>query len=237
MCEFFAYGGTTPTRLADLLPWARGMEKWGICGFGWGVAWLDAEAKVVRGFRSGRSLREDVDDIRRFQNVTSTRFLVHLRRPSKLSTLGTADSQPFTREDGGFAFCHNGYFELADEQRGEYEGRLAGVADSEVGFRLLEDLLARGITAEPALPLVHQQLGGQANLGFLAADGTLLVYSALAFNPVWSCSAGTAQLATTSLSSLDESVFELVYGDKVSCTRLREGIVTVAGPVHSLSAA
>ena len=68
-------------------------------------------------------------------------MLVHLRRPSRLSTLDLPDTQPFDDPRGRFAFSHNG--DLRDyrgpRERYRAQGRIFGRADSEVGERWLED--------------------------------------------------------------------------------------------------
>jgi predicted glutamine amidotransferase len=136
--------------LGSLLPRALKLERFGIAGFGWGTAWVTQEERVEV-YRSERSLADDRVRARRLEAVESYRFLLHLRRPSRLSTIGMADTQPFLVPSGGFAFCHNGFFERGEELRPSFAGRLHGLADSEIGFRLLEDLLARRIPPARAM--------------------------------------------------------------------------------------
>ena len=52
--------------------------------------------------------------------------LVHLRRPSKLSTLGIADTQPFDDPAGRFSFSHNGDFREIRTWRRPVPGARAG---------------------------------------------------------------------------------------------------------------
>src|SRR5438874_9720992 len=112
MCELIAVAWDERERLGRIIPWALGLERIGIAGHGWGVAWLDAEG-AVRGYRRATSLADDEDGGAALADVRSERFLVHLRRPNRLSTVQLADTQPFvdSPEEGGpgtFAFCHNG---------------------------------------------------------------------------------------------------------------------------------
>ena len=67
--------------------------------------------------------------------------LVHLRRPSRLSTLTLPDTQPFDDPAGRFAFSHNGDLRDYKGLRATYRaaGRIHGRADTEVGARWLED--------------------------------------------------------------------------------------------------
>ena len=285
MCELLAVATPQPVPFTDVLPWAAEVERLGVGGFGWGVAWTGIDG--VRRYRTPVCLADDAAGRDRLAGVRSDRFLVHLRRPSRLSTLDLADSQPFldsADEDGAgtFAFCHNGYLErhaelrptfgtrlggradsevgfewfrdrlvdglepaeaLADVHRtfggtanlgfvdaGEgtfafchngtlkgdrtpYAGRLKGMADSEVGFCHLIDLLAEGEEPERALPRVHEDLGGKANFGYLGADGRLLVYEGNRPNPIWEFSLDGARVAATRLHSADESLFDLIFHD------------------------
>jgi Glutamine amidotransferase domain len=127
-----------------------------------------------------------VDGRERLAGVTSDRFLVHLRRPSRLSTVQLADTQPFVAEDGSFAFCHNGMLDRHEEHRQRLGSSLAGKADSEVGFRMTQEALAAGATPTEALADAYGQLGGRANLGYLGADGELAVFAVNATNRLWS---------------------------------------------------
>src|SRR5437667_2641382 len=105
MCEQFVASAEEPFQLADLWSFAERLEKYGIAGFGWGVAWLDSAGQL----HTHRELAAFRDDPRRADlGLTETRAaLVHLRRPSKLSTVTVADTQPFDDPAGRFAFSHN----------------------------------------------------------------------------------------------------------------------------------
>ena len=164
--------------------------------------------------------------------MTSDRFLVHLRRPSRLSTLDLADSQPFldsADEDGAgtFAFCHNGYLERHAELRPTFGTRLGGRADSEVGFEWFRDRLVDGLEPAEALADVHRTFGGTANLGFVDAGGRLLVYGGYPANPVWLFEYGGAAVAATALHSDDDSLFHLLFTDATERRRVGPEAVAV----------
>ncbi|HEX9313268.1 MAG TPA: class II glutamine amidotransferase [Actinomycetota bacterium] len=244
MCELLAVAWDRPEPFGRILPWARGLERVGIAGYGWGVAWLDGEpgaaAAAVRGYRHPTSLEEDPEGAGALSEVRSTRFLVHLRRPNRLSTVQLADSQPFVdaAEEGGpgtFAFCHNGLLERHAEIRPAYEHRLKGRADSEVGFVVLSDLMTEGASAEEALPEVHRRFGGKANFGFLSRDGALLAYGGNPQNAFWRFALDGAQVAATQVHSDDLSLFDLLF-DRAERPRQVLHRVDEVGPARESAA-
>src|SRR2546430_9494138 len=107
VCEVLAVAWEEPRPFDRVLPWASELERLGVAGFGWGVAWVEDDG-TVHGYRRPTSLRDDADGRDRLAGVTSSRFLVHLRRPSRLSTVQMADTQPFLARAGRSASCHNG---------------------------------------------------------------------------------------------------------------------------------
>jgi predicted glutamine amidotransferase len=225
MCEVLAVRWPAPTPFSALLHWARRLEQYGLGGFGWGVAWLEGDQ--VRNYRFPGALHDDAGAGQHLHGVRSTSYLLHLRRPSKLSTTQLADTQPFLHESGAFAFCHNGAFTNEPEFRAAYAGRLAGAADSEVGFRMLEDLLDEPVLPEEALVTVHDRLGGNANLGLLCRGGDrLLVMSAHRGNALWRFRVEDAEVAATALHSHDESLFDLVF-EQAEERRVVEGVAAV----------
>ena len=151
MCEHFIARAAEPFRLDELWPFAARLERFGIAGFGWGASWLAAD-RGIHAYRDVRSFREDPGQST-VGTVETTAVLVHLRRPSKLSTLTLPDTQPFLDPAGRFAFSHNG--DLADYRslRATYRaaGRIHGRADTEVGARWLEDAWRE---EEPVAPLL-----------------------------------------------------------------------------------
>jgi len=228
VCEVLAVAWERPERFDRVLPWASELERLGVAGFGWGVAWREGDGSV-HGHRRPTSLREDAEGRDRLAGVASDRFLVHLRRPSMLSTVQMADTQPFVAEDGGFAFCHNGMLERHEDHRERLGGSLSGMADSEIGFRMTEEALAAGADPTGALADVYWRLGGRANFGYLDAGGTLAVYAANATNHMWSFRVDGARVATTALHSDDRSVFGLLF-ERAEDPEPVEGPAVVAGP-------
>ena len=139
MCEQFVARAAEPFRLDELWPFAERLERFGIAGFGWGAAWLGADGASVPprcpSLPADDPAQDPIGADR--DNVA----LVHLRRPSRLSTIGIADTQPFDDPAGRYAFSHNGDFERHTDLRAGFraDGRIHGRADTEVGARWLED--------------------------------------------------------------------------------------------------
>lgn len=187
------------------------MERYGIAGHGWGAAWLSEDGRLERHRFTG-ALHEDPGS-ERVADVRSARVLIHLRRPTRLSTIQLEDTQPFLQEQGSFAFCHNGVYARHEEYRSRFAGRLAGQADSEIGFRLFEELLGQGGDPVDAVERTALELGGAANLAFLANDGTLVVRAGHPGNLIWRFSLEGMEVAATELHSRDSSLFDLVFPD------------------------
>ena len=209
MCEILAVCSREPRSFSAVMPWARKMAYYGLVNFGWGVAWLDRGR--VRRYRFEGRLSEDERAERALAGVSSTHYLVHFRRPNRLSTVQLADTQPFLSRDERFAFCHNGSFTREAEFRGRFEGRLEGKADSEVGFRMFEEYLGQGLSAQQALVQTHSQLNGNANLGYLGADGELVLFNSYPTNRFHRFWVDGAEVAATELHSPDDSLFRLIF--------------------------
>jgi glutamine phosphoribosylpyrophosphate amidotransferase len=210
MCEHYVARASEPFRLDELWSFTDRLERYGIAGFGWGAAWLTAEGRLAS-YRDLRAFRDDPG--REALGATETiAALVHLRRPSKLSTLGMADTQPFDDPAGRFSFSHNGDLRKIQTWRARYrrEGRIHGRADTEVGARWLED--AWPATPDPGrlLTTLHETFGGQANLSVLSADGSACAYAGNTENPVFSFRLGRIGIASTGIYSIDRSVFRFV---------------------------
>ena len=86
MCEILAVAGERRLKLGALLAWAGELERLGIAGFGWGVAWAEADGEV-HCHRNPSSLAGDVEGMLALRDTTAISALVHLRRPSRLSTV------------------------------------------------------------------------------------------------------------------------------------------------------
>ncbi len=218
MCEILLAVWSDPEPAPTVLDWAGRLERFGLGGFGWGIAWLEGGRIVAHRF-PGR-LDEDARGASQLSSVRSTRYLVHLRRPSQLSTIQLADTQPFVDAEAGLAFAHNGRFDRAEEMRGRFAGRLFGRADSEVGFQLFASLRAQGVSPRAALVATHRELEGSANLALLPATGTPLIYHGAPANQVWRFRLDGAEVATTGLHSSDEALFDLCFPDALGRRRL-----------------
>jgi glutamine phosphoribosylpyrophosphate amidotransferase len=208
VCEMLAAAWDAPRPYAALHELVCTLEIYGLGGFGWGVTWLSEAGKVEVERGLGRYV--DEAETRDLAELRSARFLVHLRRPNKLSTVQYADTQPFTR-DGEFAFCHNGYLDRAEALRPSYADRLAGGADSEVGWCFFQDRVDDGVAPVDALREVDETFGGKVNLGYLDRSGMLAVYSDNVANAMWQFTLAGADMVSTALHSDDDSVFQLVY--------------------------
>jgi hypothetical protein len=207
MCEQFVARAAEPFRLDELWPYAERLERFGIAGFGWGASWVDA-AGGLRTYRHTTAFRDDPDRDR-IGAVETTATLVHLRRPSRLSTLTMPDAQPFDDPAGRFAFSHNGDLRDYKPARTRYrrQGRIHGRADSEVGQRWLEDAWSDREPVAHLLAALHDGFGGEANLAVLARDGSPHHYAGNSENPVFTFRLGRIGLASTALYSVDRSLF------------------------------
>jgi glutamine phosphoribosylpyrophosphate amidotransferase len=210
MCELLAVRADEAFDLAALWGIAEGLERHGLAGYGWGVAWVRSDG-TLGAHRATTAFRDDPlrDEI---GHTETTAALVHLRRPSRFSWLGMADTQPFVDGAGRFAFAHNGELERHRDFRPRYRaaGRLQGRADSEVGQRWLEDSWMPGRPAAAALADLHATMGGLANLAILEPSGSLAVHAGNRENPVFTYRLGDLQVVSTGVYSLDRSVFRLV---------------------------
>lgn len=224
MCEQFIARAVEPFRLDALWPFTERLERFGIAGFGWGAAWVGSDGRLD----SYRDLRAFHDDPGRESvgAVETTVCLVHLRRPSKLSTLTLPDTQPFDDPGRRYAFSHNGDLRNYRTLRARFraEGRIHGRADTEVAARWLEDTW-RPDNPASLLTALHEQFGGQANLALLAADGTVSHYAGNTENPVFAFRLGQIGVASTGIYSLDRSLFRLAAPGATERRLIRVGSV------------
>ena len=214
MCEQYVAVATAPFRIGDLWPMTERLERYGLAGFGWGATWLGADG-AFHSHRDIGTFRED--PARERVGGESTRaLLVHLRRPSKFSTIGIPDTQPFDDPAGRYTFSHNGdlIHDGAFRRRYRDAGRLHGKADTEVAARWLEDEWADAAAAPHALRRLHDTFGGHANLAVLTRGGEAHHYAGNDENPVFTfevdASGTLVRLACTGMYSLDRSVFKFV---------------------------
>jgi predicted glutamine amidotransferase len=230
MCEILAVAWEEPQPLERALSWARDVERLGIARFGWGVAWISKDG-ALRAYRKPTSLAEDSEGSRLGMESTP-RALIHLRRPSLLSTVQLADTQPFLDRRERYAFAHNGFLKRHRDYRARYQDVLEGKADSEVGFWHFDSLLENQPPAR-ALPAVHEELGGTANLGYLSADGELDVYGGNRENRMWRFQYKGASVACTGLHSSDDSLFALLFREARDPEVIEGETATVGAPIAS----
>ena len=223
MCEHYVARADEPFRLDELWPFTERLERFGIAGFGWGAAWLSSEGRI-ESHRDTRAFGDDPER-ERIGAVETTAALVHLRRPSKLSTLGLADTQPFDDPAGRFSFSHNGDFRSVRMWRARFgaAGRIHGRADTEVGARWLEDAWDGRTAPSDLLARLHETFPGQANLAVITADGTLSAYAGNTENPVFTFRLGRIGLACTGIYSLDRSLFRFVATGATERRLIRTG--------------
>ena len=211
MCEHYVARAAKPFRLDELWPFTERLERYGIAGFGWGAAWLGADGRLDS-HRDVRAFRDDPDGAAHVGAQETTAALVHLRRPSRLSTLTLPDTQPFDDPDGRYSLSHNGDLRDHRSLRGTYrrQGRLHGRADTEVGARWLEDAWRPDRSPATLLTALHDRFGGEANLALLTADGVPFHYAGNGENPVFTFRLGRIGVASTGIYSLDRSLFRFV---------------------------
>ncbi len=223
MCEHFIARAAEPFRLDELWPFAERLERYGIAGFGWGAAWVGNDGLLG----SHRDLRAFRDDPGRdtVGPAETTAALIHLRRPSKLSTLTLADTQPFDDPAGRYAFSHNGDLRDYRSLRASYraQGRILGRADTEVGARWLEDSWQPGQVPSHVLPALHARFGGQANLAMLTVAGAPSHYAGNTENPVFAFRMGSIGVVSTGIYSLDRSLFRYVAAGATDRRLIRAG--------------
>jgi glutamine phosphoribosylpyrophosphate amidotransferase len=224
MCEHFVARAAEPFQLRELWPFADRLERFGLAGFGWGAAWI-ADDGAIRSHRDVRAFRDDHEGGMAVGLERTTAALVHLRRPSKMSTLALPDTQPFDDPGGRFSFSHNGDLREWRAARATYreQGRIHGRADTEVGARWLEDAWRPDEPVAGLLHDLHDRFGGQANLAVLTADGVPHHYAGNGENPVFSFRLGRIGIVSTGIYSLDRSVFRFVAPEATDRHLVRQG--------------
>jgi hypothetical protein len=228
MCEHFVARAAEPFRIDELWPFTERLERYGLAGFGWGAAWLGADGQL-HSHRTICAFRDDPAGVDRVGAQESTAVLVHLRRPSRLSTLDLPDAQPFDDPAGRFAFSHNGDFRDWRASRATYvaDGRINGRADTEVGARWLEDEWRDDRSPAGLLAALHDRFGGQANLAIVPRDGMPHQYAGNTENPVFAFRLGRIGIVSTGIYSLDRSLFRYVAPGATARRLVRTG-TTVA---------
>ena len=153
MCEHYVARAAEPFRLSELWAFTDRLERFGITGFGWGAAWVEPGGSIAS-YRDVQAFRDDPAGRERVGAVETRSVVVHLRRPSRLSTLGLADTQPFDDPAGRFSFSHNGDLRDTRTWRERYRaaGRIRGRADTEVGPAGSRISGTAGVTPAHSLP-------------------------------------------------------------------------------------
>ncbi len=209
MCEMLAISSPVAVPIADILEWSCLLDELGVAGFGWGLVWTDGE--TLHHYRSVDGIRKDSIASRALRGVTWTRGFVHLRRPSLMSTIGHVNAQPYVSQDRDWAFAHNGFLKQHRDFRAQYQDDLRGTSDSEVGFQYWLRRLSENPSLTGSLIETHQALGGNANFMALHRRGDLAVYAGNEENPVYTFEMNGIRIASTSLHSHDNFLFEAVF--------------------------
>ena len=115
MCEIVAVHWRSRRPFGELLPWAEKVEHYGLGSFGWGVAWLDGGRVGCHRF-PGR-MKEDPYVQAGLLEVRSTHFLVHFRRPNKLSTVQLADCLLTKRSTTAITFAFGRFTKMRRSER------------------------------------------------------------------------------------------------------------------------
>jgi glutamine phosphoribosylpyrophosphate amidotransferase len=211
MCEQYVARATHAFRIDSLWPFTERLERFGIAGFGWGATWLDGRGQL-HSHRDIGSFADDASGRAAVGAAETTAVLVHLRRPSKFSTIGPADTQPFDDPDGRYSLSHNGDLKHHESFRARYRkaGRLHGKADTEVAARWLEDEWTDRGSVPGVLEKLHGTFGGHANLAVLTRTGDAHHYAGNDENPLFEFDLGSVRIVSTGMYSLDRSVFKYV---------------------------
>jgi len=211
MCEQYVACADAPFRIDELWPFTERLERFGIAGFGWGATWLRPDG-VLRSHRDIGSFADDGAGQDAVGAERTTALLVHLRRPSKFSTIGPADTQPFDDPEGRYSLSHNGDLKHHESFRARYRkaGRLHGKADTEVAARWLEDAWQTADSVPTILGELHDTFGGHANLAVLTRSGEAYHYAGNDENPIFRFDLGPIRILSTGMYSLDRSVFKYV---------------------------
>jgi len=209
MCEILALKSDSTFYLAEVIPYAAVMEKYGIAGFGWGVAWL--AGGELKCFRSVGKIQEDVLAHISIGKEKTSACLFHLRRPSFLGTISLENTQPFV-EAGRFAFAHNGFFAGYESVRRRLAGELKGDSDSEVGFRFYAERL-RGMPPDQAILKTVDDLtaDGSANVVTIHAGGDIHAVARNRANQMFSFRGAGYRGIVTELHSHDHTLFRKFF--------------------------
>ena len=210
MCEQFVARAAEPFRLDELWPFAEQLERYGLAGFGWGAAWLTPTAGSAAIATSARSATTPAATASAPSRRPSV--LVHLRRPSRLSTLSLPDTQPFADPAGPLRVQPQRRLARLPRAPRRRTGRRAGSTagrtprSASAGSRTRWD--DGSPSTAPLLATLHERFGGQANLA--DARPPTAPPSTTPATPRTRCSRfrlGRIGVVSTGLYSLDRSLF------------------------------
>lgn len=224
MCEMLALHSGQPMPIETVLKYATLLDEYGLAGFSWGIVWK-TDAGTLKRYRAVEGIRRDSLALRTLEGVASREYLVHLRRPSAMTTIAHRNAQPYLSENGAVGFAHNGYFARHSELRPKYLNCLEGTSDSEVGFFYYQELVSSGVDASKALIQTHQDLEGGANIGVIRNSAPTLFYSGSHDNAVYTFQLDGATVVSTSLHSSDDYLFQSVFPLAERCERIPNGTV------------
>jgi len=211
MCEMLFLKSEKRFSLGDVIPLAMEMERYGMAGFGWGIAWVN-EGQIEH-FRSEGKLQEERDLREKLSQESTTACFIHLRRPSMLSTIAVHNTQPYVSVSGDFAFGHNGFLEDTEKWAGELRDELTGESDSEYGFRLYQRLLDKGTSPQVAITQVvdHTVGSGTANVIVMSRNQTAYGIGRNRDNRLFSFKGNGFTGMVTELHSPDGTVFTKLF--------------------------
>jgi predicted glutamine amidotransferase len=180
--------------------------------------WTEENGALKR-YRNAEGIRKDQLYSRALKGIASRDFLVHLRRPSLMTTISHRNAQPYVAPGHGLAFAHNGYFQHHDEHRAQFADQLEGTSDSEVGFRYFLTRLTEDSLPD-ALVKTHQVLQGKANIGVMRAGGEIWFYAGNSDNRAYTFMLDGMRFAATSLHSNDDFLFQTIFPQAASVAQI-----------------
>lgn len=209
MCEMLLVRSERPFQLREVFSTAEALERYGIAGFGWGVAWL--ENGIIRCFKSPGRLTYEPMLVWGLAEHETNACLFHLRRPSLLCTISEVNTQPYVDGDS-IAFGHNGFFERHTEFRAKFQSEVFGESDSEIGFHMYCRQVHNGFDPCTAMQATINALIGEgdANVIALHSDGTVIASGRNRMNRLFWFRGERFEGLVTELHSKDNTIFERV---------------------------
>ncbi|HHW37342.1 MAG TPA: hypothetical protein GXX18_08930 [Bacillales bacterium] len=210
MCELLTVKSEESIPIEWIFHYASLLDKYGIAGFGWGVAWKCDNGQIRR-YRAIEGVRNDVLAPQTLKGLEAKEYLVHLRRPSLMKSMAFNNSQPYLNEEESLAFAHNGYFTNHDQFRPLFINELQGTSDSEIGYQYYLTKTKEQKDPVISLELTHQKLEGKANLVVFQKDQDTLLYAGNDDNRMYVFDLDDVRCASTSLHSQDDFLFQAIF--------------------------